>query len=93
MGIGNIDNRTSPATSAARITSFNDATVITLPNGKIPRGFVPDADGTLSVYMADDVALTNAVPIVVKGGLFYPISVRVFRSTGSITVTAVTALG
>lgn len=88
----NLDTRTNPATTGKRIT-FADGTDVILPNNKFPRGFIPEASGTVSVILAEDEA--NAAPqtIVVTQGLVYPISCRRFRSTGAVTVTAVFVYG
>lgn len=92
MPLANIDNRNVPATDGKRI-SFNDSTEVKLSNGKFPRGFVPEADGTVSVVMAEDHAAAAPTTIVVKQGLVYPFSCRIFKSTGSATVTHVFVFG
>lgn len=87
-----IDFRTAPGTSCDSF-SPNDDNLVYLPNGKFPRAFIPDADGTLAVIAAEDEGETNATSIPVKGGLQYNLSCRKFLATGTSGVTAIVGIG
>lgn len=74
--------------------SLNDGTDIVfddLPPGVvngIARGWVPNADGTLSIQNPAG----KTVPVPCIKGAIYAVPARRFRSTGTVSVTAVTGL-